>query len=166
MNTMVRVPYWRARSASALTCLISFLPAGGAGDSMNSRFGLVRDDLRERGFAGAGRSPEDERASVVALDLRVEGLAGTDQVFLAGVLLERARTHAVGQRAGAVGCVGCVRNGFEKSHGKPFHHRDTEKTGKLYRTLWVMPCVNCGTFRMPIPKIPAPGCGELQWQSQ
>src|SRR5271166_4065453 len=36
MNTMVRVPYCRARSASAMTCLISLIPASTAENSMNS----------------------------------------------------------------------------------------------------------------------------------
>src|ERR1035438_7550388 len=44
MNTMVRVPYWRARSASAMTCLISLIPASTAENSMNSalvRFAMI-----------------------------------------------------------------------------------------------------------------------------
>src|SRR5216684_434923 len=36
MKTMVRVPYCRARSASAITCLISLIPASTAENSMNS----------------------------------------------------------------------------------------------------------------------------------
>src|ERR1700676_1139999 len=36
MKTMVRVPYCRARSASAMTCLISLIPASTAENSMNS----------------------------------------------------------------------------------------------------------------------------------
>src|SRR5437660_12331993 len=35
---MVRVPYWRARSASDITCLISLIPASTAENSMNSAF--------------------------------------------------------------------------------------------------------------------------------
>ena len=38
MKTMVRVPYWRARSASAMTCLISFIPVSTAENSRNSAF--------------------------------------------------------------------------------------------------------------------------------
>ena len=73
---------------------------------MNSALVMLRDNFRQRGFARAWRSPEDERARVVALDLRAQRLAGADQVFLAGILVERARTHAVGQRTGAVGGAG------------------------------------------------------------
>src|ERR1700689_3871355 len=40
MKTIVRVPYCRARSASAITCLISLIPASTAENSMNSA--LVR----------------------------------------------------------------------------------------------------------------------------
>src|SRR5882762_4034458 len=36
MNRIVRVPYWRARSASAMTCLISLMPESTAENSMNS----------------------------------------------------------------------------------------------------------------------------------
>src|ERR1700676_1965502 len=38
MKTIVRVPYCRARSASAMTCLISLIPASTAENSMNSAF--------------------------------------------------------------------------------------------------------------------------------
>src|ERR1017187_7684942 len=118
MKTMVRVPYWRARSASALTFLISFDSGkdGGEFDELGFRHG--RDNFRERSFARAGRAPEDERTGVVARDLGAKGFAGTDQVFLAGKLLERARAHAVRQRAGAVGGCRRIRDGFEESHGK------------------------------------------------
>ena len=37
-------------------------------------------------------------------------------MLLAGVLIERARTHTVGQRTGAVSRAGSVRDGFEESH--------------------------------------------------
>ncbi len=52
------------------------------------------NDFGESGFAYAGRTPEDHGAGVVALNLHAEGFAGAEQVFLAAVFLEGARTHA------------------------------------------------------------------------
>ena len=93
-----------------------FDPREHGGEFDELRFGHAGDDLCQRGLARARRSPEDERAGVVAVNLRAQGLAGTDQVFLAGELFERARTHAVRQRPRAVGGVIGVRDGLEKSH--------------------------------------------------
>ena len=72
--------------------------------------------LRQRGLAGAGRPPEDERADIVALDLRAQRLARTDQVLLADEFIERPRTHAVGQRASAVAGVFAARDGWKQTH--------------------------------------------------
>ena len=84
--------------------LLDFLDPGEHGGELDElRLGHAGDDLRQRGLAGARRSPEDERTGVVALDLRAQGLAGTDQLFLPGKFFERARTHAVRQRPRAVG---------------------------------------------------------------
>ena len=80
---------------------------------MNSALVMFGDDLGECGLADAGRSPEDERAEIVALDLDAERLAGGDEVLLADELVEGARTHAVGERASAIGGGVGVRDGFE-----------------------------------------------------
>ncbi len=87
---------------------------GGKFDEL--RLGHVRDDLRERGLARARRSPEDDRAGVVAVDLGAQRLAGADQMLLPDVFIERARTHAVGQRTSRIGRAAGVRNGLEKAH--------------------------------------------------
>ena len=94
--------------------LLDFLDAGEHGGELDELgLGHARDDLRQRGLAGAGRPPEDERADVVALDLGAQRLARADQVLLADVFIERARTHAVGERAGAVAGVVAARNGWK-----------------------------------------------------
>ena len=46
-----------------------FDPGQHGGEFDELRFGHVRDDLRQRGFAGARGSPEDERSRVVAVNL-------------------------------------------------------------------------------------------------
>ena len=56
------------------------------------------DQARQRGLAAAGRSPEDHRAEVIALDGYAQRLAGAEQCLLAGELLEGARAHALGER--------------------------------------------------------------------
>ncbi len=58
--------------------------------------------LRERGFADARRSPQDDRTELIALDLHPQRLARSQDMLLADKLFERLRTHALGQRALAV----------------------------------------------------------------
>ncbi len=99
---MVRVPYWRARSGVGHD-LLDFLDAGKHGGKLDELgLGDVGDDLGERGLAGAGRAPENHRSRVVALDLHAQRFAGADQVLLADEFVERAGTHAIGERTGAV----------------------------------------------------------------
>ena len=107
-----------------------FNPGEHGGEFDKLRLGHAGDDLRQRSLARARRSPEDERTRVVAVDLCAQRLAGTDQVFLAGELFKRTRTHTVSQRSCAVGGVIGARSGLEKSHGQPFHHRVTETQRK------------------------------------
>ena len=59
--------------------LLDFFDAGEDGGEFDEvRLGHVRDDLRQRSLAGAGRAPEDERTGIVALDLSAQRFAGTD----------------------------------------------------------------------------------------
>ena len=81
-----------------MTCLISLIPASTAENSMNSALVMRAMILRQRGFARARRSPENQRPGVVALDLRAQRLARADQMLLPDIFVERARTHAIGQR--------------------------------------------------------------------
>ena len=66
---------------------------------MNSQWVDAGDDAGERGFAGAGRAPENDGAEFVALDLAAQGLAGAEDVLLADVIFEALGAHALGQRA-------------------------------------------------------------------
>ncbi len=64
----------RAVLSSALRLghhLLDFLDPGQHSGELNElRLRDAGDDLRQRGFASTGRSPEDERAEIIALDLR------------------------------------------------------------------------------------------------
>jgi hypothetical protein len=76
----------------------------------------MRDDFGERGLARPGRSPENQRPHIVALDLNAQRLAWADELFLADKFFERARTHAVGQRPRAIGAKARIRNGLKQAH--------------------------------------------------
>src|SRR6185369_1926396 len=103
--------------------LLDFLDAGEHGGEFDKlSLGKARDDLRQRGFAGAGRPPEDEGANIVALNLRAQRLAGADKMLLPDEFIERARTHAVSQRAGAIAGVLAARDGWEQTHTKSLNH--------------------------------------------
>ena len=82
---------------------------------MNSALVMFGDDLRQRGLAGARRSPEDDRAGIVALNRNAQRLARPDQVILPDKLIQRARTHAIRQRPRCVGRP-CIRNGLKEAH--------------------------------------------------
>ena len=84
--------------------LLDFLDAREHGGKLDE-FGLgdAGDNFCERGFARAGRPPEDHGAGIVTLDLHAQRLARTDQVLLPDEFFERARTHAVGERTRAGG---------------------------------------------------------------
>ena len=90
--------------------------------------GEVGDDLGERGFADAGRAPEDEAGCVIIFDLQAERLAGSEEMRLAEELVERAGTHALGERR-ALGCGvgGGVEVGGEETH------RDRDEGSRVRR---------------------------------
>ena len=70
---------------------------GRDGDEVTLR--AVGDDLRQGGFAGAGRPPQDDgREEFVGFDGAPQQFALADDVILADVFFQRARTHARGQR--------------------------------------------------------------------
>jgi hypothetical protein len=77
--------------------------------------GEVGDDLGQGGLAHAGRSPEDERAGVVALELHAQRLAGSEDVLLADELLEGARPHARRQGLRASSAF-VLRKWLEQAH--------------------------------------------------
>ena len=138
MKTMVRVPYCLARSASAITCLISLMPVRTAENSTNSALVMRAMILRQRGLAGAGRSPEDKRADVVALDLHCAA-ACPDRAVVPGRRIHPACADACGRRAGAYGRLGCRCSGwFGKGSCKPDspqRHRVTEKNEEILKEL-------------------------------
>ena len=60
--------------------------------------GEVRDDLRERRLARAGRAPKDHRGNLIALDRAPQRTARPHDLFLTDELVERARPHARRER--------------------------------------------------------------------
>ena len=71
-----------------------------------------------------------QRTGVVALDLYAQGLAGAENVLLPDELVERARTHAVGQRAGLVDRLAHAAECSERD-SKLVHHGGTENTAEF-----------------------------------
>ena len=81
----------------------------------------------QRRLADARRAPEDERAGVIALDLYPQRFAGREDVLLPDEFVERARTHAVGQRPRLVHGI-VVRDLLEEVHKViPQRNGGTEK---------------------------------------
>ena len=74
-------------------------------DGDEVRAGGVGDDPRQGGLSGSGRSVEDDRGELVRLDRAAQQPARSDDVLLAGHLVQRARAHARGQRLRAVEAV-------------------------------------------------------------
>ena len=140
---MVRVPYCRARSASAITCLISLMPASTAENSMKSAWVMRAMILASVVLPTPGGPQKMQRAGVVALDLHAQRLARPQDVLLPDKLVERARTHAIGQRTRLVdGFVG--RDLLEEiqdlfHHGGHGEHGDIKELFEYsmpqYRTL-------------------------------
>ncbi len=74
-----------------------------AAQAFEFRLGHFGDDLREGGFAGAGRAGEDDGREAVGFDGAAEEFAGREDVLLADEFLERARPHAGGEGRGGGG---------------------------------------------------------------
>ena len=69
--------------------LLDFLDAAHhRGELDEVGLGGFGNDFGQCGFAHAGRTPEDHGAGVVSVDLHAQRLAGTEQMFLAAVLLQ------------------------------------------------------------------------------
>ena len=99
MNTIVRRPVVRRMPLGFGHDLADFLDAGqDRAERDEPRLGRVGDDAGQRGLAGAGRPPQDDRLQQVALDRLAERLAGREELFLADELVEGARPHPLGQR--------------------------------------------------------------------
>ena len=110
-NSTVSCPP-RASSARApsMAARTSLTPAATAETSTNRRSGLLADDRGDGRLAGAGRSPEQQRHRLVALDQLAQRRPGGPQLLLPDELVERARPHPHGQRRRGVR-VGAERPG-------------------------------------------------------
>ena len=69
----------------------------------------------ERGLAGAGRAPQDDRAELAAGEHAPERRVGAEQMVLADQLVEGLRAQPIGERlpdrgAGAPGCASVLAN--------------------------------------------------------
>ena len=72
-----------------------------AAQALEFAFGLARDDLRERGFAGAGRPVKNQRLNAVGFDGAAQQLSRRENMRLAGVFIQVARAHPRGERLAA-----------------------------------------------------------------
>jgi hypothetical protein len=84
------------RRADDLPDLLDAGEHGREGDEAGARD--ARHEGRQRGLAGARRSPEDHRVELARLEGRPQHSPRSQQVLLADHLVERARSHAIGER--------------------------------------------------------------------
>ena len=102
-NSSVPCPISRRARASSNTFFRSATPEKIALICTNSQAGLVGEQPRHRGLAGAGRAPEDQRAERVALQHAGQRAVGTEQMVLADHVGELLRAELVGERPRRVG---------------------------------------------------------------
>jgi hypothetical protein len=101
--------------------------------------GTPRDEPRERRLPRAGRSPENQRMQLSALERFTQRLAGPEYLLLADELVEGARTHAIRERSQPI----VQRDLLEKIRLRP---------GRLRAAR-----AHCAVLR---PKIHAATCGQ------
>ena len=93
-STVASPPVRRTRRASSITARTSLTPALSADSAANRRSLAPGDQVRDRGLAGAGRTPQDHRGRAVpAADQPAQRRARAEQVLLADQLVDRARAH-------------------------------------------------------------------------
>src|SRR3954453_6255911 len=92
-------------------------------DLLEVQFGGVRQQPRHRGLAGAGRSPEHQRAQRPRLQHPRQCAVGAEDVILADDIGQRLRAQPVRQRTRRV----------------LLHPRRGEETGRLAGLLWAHP---------------------------
>ena len=85
------------------------------------RLGAPRNDLRQRRLSYSRRSPEEDRADVIALNLHPQRLTRRKQMLLPHKFIQVARTHPVRQRTRAVGCF--INRIGKKIHRPQAYHR-------------------------------------------
>ena len=128
--------------------LLDFLDAAKYGGELDEvGMSHAGDDLGQRGFADAGRSPEDQRAGIVALDLHPQRLAGTEYVFLANKLVQRPRAHAIGQRTRLVDGIIGRRVGWKRLKAL-ISPRKTRRARRIQRTLRTIPSLSIRTLKL------------------
>jgi hypothetical protein len=102
-------------SARALDGGADFLHAGQHGRKcLQMHVGSSRNHARQRGLAGAGRTPQDHGMHGAGTNGFEQGLAGTEDVFLTDVGVERGRPHACGERL-----VALLLAKQRQRHGRP-----------------------------------------------
>ena len=97
-NSSVPCPVSRRARASSNTFFRSATPEKIALICTNSRLGLVGQQPRHRGLAGAGRAPEDQRAERAAVEHARQRAVRAEQVVLADDIGELLRAELVGER--------------------------------------------------------------------
>src|SRR5579864_796156 len=98
--------------------------------------GHVCDDLCECGLASPGRSPENNRARIITLDLHPQRLPRPDQMFLPDVFVQRSRTHAVRKRPRRIGRAARIRDGLKQIQSDLSPHRLTYSLSGQNACLW------------------------------
>jgi hypothetical protein len=59
---------------------------------------MTGDDLGEGSLSGPGRPEKDERLNSIRFDGAAQELSGSEEMRLAGILLEIPRAHPCGER--------------------------------------------------------------------
>ena len=95
-------------SRRARACSNDFLQVGDAGEDrrnlLEMQVGFLRQQPRDRGLAGAGRSPEDQRAERARRQHARQRAIRPEQMVLADDLGELLRPQLVGERTRRVAC--------------------------------------------------------------
>ena len=126
--------------------LLDFLDAAGdCGKVDERRSSMVRDDARERGFAHAGRPPEDHRADAVAFNQAAQHLARPKQVGLPSEFGELLRPQPRRERTGIVPAEKCLL----LHSASPF---------RLVMILWYCRCLACSGAGRSVAIIPPNKC--------
>ncbi len=112
LSCWARLKRWISSTNSSVPCpvrrrrtglLENLLQVGDAGeDGRDLHEGELRrlgQQPRHRGLAGAGRSPENQRAEAAASDQPGQRAFGADQVILARHLVQLGRTQPIGERS-------------------------------------------------------------------
>src|SRR5262249_46616059 len=110
-----RPPPYASRFFCACHDFFDFLNGGQDGAEGNEcRLGHACDDLCERRFADAGRSPQNHRRNLIPFDRRPQRLTGAQEMVLTEHFIERLRPHALREWCVCRGTVDGLVFVFEK----------------------------------------------------